>query len=269
MTKKQTEVIEAAAAVVDVAHNDALVQFAAAQMLDTIKQGQALAVAAPRPTVGRGKEEIDGEDTYLPRLTVAQSTSPQTKKRDASYIDGLEEGMLFNSLTGEIYPDGVTFAVVKMAKRAAIFDGAGKVVEHCDWDDPRVVYPEDAPEGFKPEGARIYDFFVVRVVDGEPVERLGLSFKKTAFKAGKRLKSLLHVAPGDSWDVLYTIKAVGASNADFNYFVPAVNPVLGVNRKSSAAVKAFAEAMYLAGTRMRVEDTTPESMPDSGERVPY
>lgn len=39
------------------------------------------------------------EDAALPFLTVLQDLSPQTKKREAEYVDGAEAGMIFNTVT--------------------------------------------------------------------------------------------------------------------------------------------------------------------------
>ena len=53
---------------------------------------------------GTGLESVGTEDYALPFLRIIQSGSPQLKKSDPNkYIDGAEEGMLFNTLTNEYY----------------------------------------------------------------------------------------------------------------------------------------------------------------------
>jgi len=49
-----------------------------------------------------GLEKVRKEDLILPRLGVCQSLSPQRQKNKPNYINGLEEGMIFNNVTEEI-----------------------------------------------------------------------------------------------------------------------------------------------------------------------
>ena len=57
---------------------------------------------------GKGLENITSEDITIPRLAVIQSNSPQRKKKDEKYIEGAEEGDIFNTVTGEIYKEPLT-----------------------------------------------------------------------------------------------------------------------------------------------------------------
>jgi len=57
---------------------------------------------------GKGLENITSEDITIPRLSVIQSNSPQRKKKDEKYIEGAEEGDIFNTVTGEIYKEPLT-----------------------------------------------------------------------------------------------------------------------------------------------------------------
>jgi len=58
---------------------------------------------------GAGWENTGSEDFTIPFLAILQSGSPQVKKKGAEYVDGAEEGMLYNTATGEIFDgdDGV------------------------------------------------------------------------------------------------------------------------------------------------------------------
>jgi hypothetical protein len=242
-------------------------------LVPTTDQSTALATPTPR-AVGRGKENITEADIYPSRLSLAQGTSPQIKKREDAYIEGLEEGQFFNTITGENYgPGPVTVAIVGTAKRAAIFDDAGKMVERLNWDDPRCESPGEDAQGkwIKPEGTRIHDLLLVRVVDGQPVyeDVMMMSCKKTSFKPGKRLLSLIHKTPGDTWDVLYTITSVAAKSSDgkFNFYAPKFG-YLSMNaekRKSSDAVKAFCETLYVALSKGKVKEVEDDAADAGGE----
>lgn len=54
-----------------------------------------------------GFENLREEDSIIPRLAIAQSSSDQIKKGNILYIEGLEVGQFFNTLTNEIYGDQV------------------------------------------------------------------------------------------------------------------------------------------------------------------
>ena len=60
--------------------------------------------------VGKGLEKANSDDMTIPRLALVQSGSPQRKKKDDKYIDGAEEGMVFNTVSNKLYSD--TFYVV-------------------------------------------------------------------------------------------------------------------------------------------------------------
>ena len=50
-----------------------------------------------------GLGQLGQEDLAILFLRILSDTSPQVKKRDPEYVDGAEVGMLFNTLTREIY----------------------------------------------------------------------------------------------------------------------------------------------------------------------
>jgi len=56
---------------------------------------------------GQGNENVAAVDTAIPLLVVLQSMSPQTKRTEAAYVPGATEGLLFNTLTQEIYGETV------------------------------------------------------------------------------------------------------------------------------------------------------------------
>tara|TARA_R100001129_G_scaffold120209_1_gene83381 strand:- start:1367 stop:2140 length:774 start_codon:yes stop_codon:yes gene_type:complete len=52
---------------------------------------------------GKGLQNVSNDDITIPRLAIIQSGSPQRKKKDEKYIEGAEEGMIFNTVTNEVY----------------------------------------------------------------------------------------------------------------------------------------------------------------------
>ena len=52
---------------------------------------------------GDGLQTIRTEDLAVPFLRILQKMSPQVSKRDGAYIQGAEEGMIMNTVTGEVW----------------------------------------------------------------------------------------------------------------------------------------------------------------------
>ncbi len=51
----------------------------------------------------RGAENVTSDDVIIPRVELIQALSPARKKNDPGYIEGADEGMLFNNVTRELY----------------------------------------------------------------------------------------------------------------------------------------------------------------------
>ena len=56
---------------------------------------------------GKGLQNITNDDVTIPRLAIVQSGSPQRKKKDEKYIAGADEGMIFNTVTNELFKDSL------------------------------------------------------------------------------------------------------------------------------------------------------------------
>ena len=54
----------------------------------------------------KGLGTIGQEDLALPFLKILGQLSPEVNKRDGKYVEGAEPGMIYNSVSGELY-DGV------------------------------------------------------------------------------------------------------------------------------------------------------------------
>lgn len=56
-----------------------------------------------------GMENVNKNDLILPRLAICQGNNPQRKKANPLYIEGLEDGDLFNTVTNEVYGNKLQF----------------------------------------------------------------------------------------------------------------------------------------------------------------
>ena len=54
---------------------------------------------------GQGVEGLGTEDLAIPFVNILQAPSPQLKKREGQYIEDAEEGLLFNTVTNELFSE--------------------------------------------------------------------------------------------------------------------------------------------------------------------
>lgn len=165
---------------------------------DYIKQG-----------TNRGNEGVTTDDLKLPRLDVLQALSPQVNKRKDSYIEGAEVGMIFNTLTEELYPEGVYVTPVHFTKRWLVWVNREKSQE----GGLRGVF----------ESAAAAESFVAARSDAEMLEivptaehlaltddgqEVIISMSKSKMKMSRKFNSLIRVNGGDRFSRRYFIFSV-------------------------------------------------------------
>ena len=69
----------------------------------TKKEGGALAINLFEADADKGTQNIKQEDLALPFLKVLMPLSPEVNKKHGKYAEGAEPGMIFNSVTKELY----------------------------------------------------------------------------------------------------------------------------------------------------------------------
>ena len=63
----------------------------------------ALAINVFEADANQGVENLTHEDLALPFLKILGQLSPEVNKRDGKYVTGAEPGMIYNSVTGELF----------------------------------------------------------------------------------------------------------------------------------------------------------------------
>lgn len=149
----------------------------------------------------RGTENIGANDIRPPALRIAQSNSPEAKRSETDkYIQGLSEGMFFNSTTREIYGEGPLRIVIinQLGHRNVEFDPLDKKVV-LDFNvpdgDPRTQFTTEVKEGkqvrVKPRATTFYDYLVWVLGPNDRRELMTMSLKSTQLKKAKDLNTLL------------------------------------------------------------------------------
>lgn len=175
--------------------------------------------------LGGGMEEADKDSFAIPFLRVLQKISPQCDEAEAAYIEGAKGGMLFNSVTGELYDgkEGVTFLPCAFQRRflrwaprgseggfkgeytpeeVAELQGRGQVVEH----EGRLYFPAEDGTVSDKKCDRLSDTRAHYgiVVHGDKATPVLLALGSTQIKKSKMLMTLLSGAKVNSGGKMVT-----------------------------------------------------------------
>lgn len=163
----------------------------------------------------RGQENVGAEDLVIPRLEVVQDLSPARKKSDPNYIEGAEEGMLYNNVTRELYGKSVLVVPV------------GFVKEWLIWKDrekgggfrgafPSQAEAEAARDGLEDgDDCEVIDTnqqFCLLIKEDGTAEEIVVSMAKSKAKVSRKWNSLIRLANGDSFSRVYRLSAVEDKN---------------------------------------------------------
>ena len=110
---------------------------------DVVKKekGGALAASIFESDAAAGLSNIGHEDLALPFLKILGQLSPETNKRDGKYVEGAEPGMIYNSVTGELFDGDKGIKVIPCHYK----------LEYIEWQDrgtgpsaPVKIYPSSS-----------------------------------------------------------------------------------------------------------------------------
>jgi hypothetical protein len=137
-----------------------------------------------------GLEHLTAEDLEVPKLKLAQAMSPQLEETDADYNPDLRTGDLWNSITGEIYPQPVRLSVLvahpwRAVEYAPLADGGGVIDADVPRGDPRLAFPGP---GEKPIATELFEYTCYL---WETREILILSLSSTAARVARQFNCLM------------------------------------------------------------------------------
>ena len=179
----------------------------------------------------------------------------QRKKKDPQYIEGAEEGILFNSVTNVLYGVAVAFVPCFYRKEWVIWksvnSGGGFLgafaTEHLarqEWRDKEYEGKIDKTGNPEYEINDTGQQFGLIVHEDGSAEDIVISMSKSKRKIDKQLNTLVKMAGGDRFSKMYKISAVADQNSAgqdyFNFGVEAMGFI------EDEATYRRAEAMYEA-----------------------
>ena len=184
----------------------------------------------------RGTENVGSDDMIIPRIEVVQALSPARNKKDSAYIEGAEEGMLFNNVTRQLYGEKVTVIPVFYTKQFLIWKdrklgGGGSNGFRGAFNSKEDALAEIARLG--EDGLEAIDtaqHFVLVHYLGQLSEAV-ISMSKSKMKVSKRWNSLIRMTNMDSFAKAYALSSVEETNArNESYYNFNVAPLGFVNK---------------------------------------
>ena len=174
---------------------------------------------------GRGSEGVGTEDMIIPRLGLCQSLSPQRKKTNSEYIEGIEEGDLFNTLTGELYGKSIVIVPVLFKKEYLVWvkrDGGGSSGNGFRGAYPTELMAAQAKaeldDGDKCEIVETASNFCLIIKPDGTTEEIVVSMAKSQMKASRKWNSLIRMSGGDRFSRGYELSGIEESSDKGDYF---------------------------------------------------
>jgi len=225
----------------------------------------------------KGLGAIGQEDLALPFLKILGQLSPEVNKRDGKYVEGAEPGMIFNSVSGELY-DGVKGIDVipcfykleyiewkdrgeGLGAPVAIYDSSSDIMSKTK---PDANYKDRLPNGNYIE--KTASHFVI--VSGDSPSTALISMKSTQLKISRKWNSMMSgikmkgangMFTPASFSHIYKLKTTQMSNDKGTWFgweVSKVGPVTDKGLYDQA--KSFSESISKGSVKAKHGEDKPK-----------
>jgi len=225
----------------------------------------------------KGLGAIGQEDLALPFLKILGQLSPEVNKRDGKYVEGAEPGMIYNSVSGELY-DGVKGIDVipcfykleyiewkdrgeGLGAPVAIYDSSSDIMSKTT---PDANYKDRLPNGNYIE--KTASHFVI--VSGDSPSTALISMKSTQLKISRKWNSMMSgikmkgangMFTPASFSHIYKLKTTQMSNDKGTWFgweVSKVGPVTDKGLYDQA--KGFSESISKGAVKAKHGEDKPK-----------
>jgi hypothetical protein len=225
----------------------------------------------------KGLGAIGQEDLALPFLKILGQLSPEVNKRDGKYVEGAEPGMIFNSVSGELY-DGVKGIDVipcfykleyiewkdrgeGLGAPVAIYDSSSDIMSKTT---PDANYKDRLPNGNYIE--KTASHFVI--VAGDSPSTALISMKSTQLKISRKWNSMMSgikmkgangMFTPASFSHIYKLKTTQMSNDKGTWFgweVSKVGPVTDKGLYDQA--KGFSDSISKGSVKAKHGEEKPK-----------
>ena len=228
----------------------------------------------------KGLGKIGQEDLALPFLKILGQLSPEVNKRDGKYVEGAEPGMIFNSVSGDLY-DGVKgidvipcFYKLEYIEWKDRGDGPGAPVAIYDSSSdimsktkPDANYKDRLPNGNYIE--KTASHFVI--VSGDSPSTALISMKSTQLKISRKWNSMMSgiklkgkngLFTPASFSHIYRLKTTQMSNDKGTWFGWEVSKVGPVTEKGLYdQAKGFSDSISKGSVKAKHGEEKPKDQP--------
>ena len=243
----------------------------------TQKQSAPLPANMFEEDAAKGLGKIGQEDLALPFLKILGQLSPEVNKRDGKYVEGAEPGMIFNSVSGELY-DGVKgidvipafykLEYIEWKDRGegpgapvAIYDSSSDIMSKTK---PDANYKDRLPNGNYIE--KTASHFVI--ITGDSPSSALISMKSTQLKISRKWNSMMSgiklkgkngLFTPASFSHIYRLKTTQMSNDKGTWFgweVSKVGPITDQSLYQQA--KTFSENISKGSVKAKHGEDKPK-----------
>ena len=225
----------------------------------------------------KGLGTIGQEDLALPFLKILGQLSPEVNKRDGKYVEGAEPGMIFNSVSGDLY-DGVKgidvipcfykLEYIEWKDRGegpgapvAIYDSSSDIMSKTK---PDANYKDRLPNGNYIE--KTASHFVI--VSGDSPSTALISMKSTQLKISRKWNSMMSgikmkgangMFTPASFSHIYKLKTTQMQNDKGTWFGWEVNKVGPVTDKGLFdQARSFSESISKGSVKAKHGEDKPK-----------
>lgn len=204
---------------------------------------------------GRGNEGVGLQDLVIPRIDVVQSLSPVRKKSDPAYIDGAEEGMLFNSVSRELYGEVVEVIPVIYRREFVVWrdrtvgGGFRGTFTNAREAEARKQEVNDAGEG--PCDVIEAGQHIVLVLPD--LGEAAIAMAKSKMKVSRQWNSVIRMGGGDRFSRVYAITTVVEKGTKGEYHNLAIKPLRFVSKEEFKKAETLYDSIVSGARKVTVE----------------
>ena len=218
----------------------------------------------------KGLGKLGQEDLALPFLKILGQLSPEVNKRDGKYVEGAEPGMIFNSVSGELYDGTKGITVVPCYYKLEYIEwkdrgeGSGGPVQIHDASSDIMSqtktdanYKDRLPNGNYIDKTASHFVLITNPTAATALismksTQLKISRKWNSMMAGIKMKGKNGMFTPASFSHEYKLKTVQMSNDKGTWFgweVQKIGPV--ANAELYQQAKTFAESISVGNVKAK------------------